>query len=90
MWFLDSVSDSWSVPMMKMTDLSILCMWENLKNQQCKYLFAPLYIYIKIYIFFYISSVIFWLVLFLKSYLFLNVTFDLGNCYLFINSQTPV
>ncbi len=30
---------------MKMTDLSILCKWENLKSQQCiKYLFAPLYL----------------------------------------------
>ncbi len=30
---------------MKMTDLSILCKWETLKNHQCiKYLFAPLYI----------------------------------------------
>ncbi len=27
---------------MKITDLSILCKWENLKNRQCiKYLFAP-------------------------------------------------
>ncbi len=35
----------WGVPTMKMTDLSILCKWENLKNRQCiKYLFAPLYI----------------------------------------------
>ncbi len=32
---------------MKITDLSILCKLENLKNRQCiKYLFAPLYIYI--------------------------------------------
>ncbi len=31
--------------MMKITDLSILCKWENLTNRQCiKYLFAPLYI----------------------------------------------
>ncbi len=30
---------------MKITDLSILCKWENLKNNQCiKYLFAPVYI----------------------------------------------
>ncbi len=30
---------------MKITDLSILCKWENLTNRQCiKYLFAPLYI----------------------------------------------
>ncbi len=30
---------------MKITDLSILCKWENLKNWQCiKYLFAPIYI----------------------------------------------
>ncbi len=35
------------VPTIKITDLSILCKWGNLKNQQCiKYLFAPLYIYI--------------------------------------------
>ncbi len=41
--FLDSVSHSWGVPTMKITDLSILCKWENLKNRQCvKYLFAPL------------------------------------------------
>ncbi len=50
MWFswvfLDSVSHSWGVPTMKITDLSILCKWENLKNRQCiKYLFARLYIY---------------------------------------------
>ncbi len=32
---------------MKMTDLSILCKWESLKNCQCiKYLFAPLYVVI--------------------------------------------
>ncbi len=30
---------------LKITDLSILCKLENLKNRQCiKYLFAPLYI----------------------------------------------
>ncbi len=30
---------------MKITDLSILCKWETLKNRQCiKYLFAPLYV----------------------------------------------
>ncbi len=30
--------------MMKITDLSILCKWETLKNRQfIKYLFAPLY-----------------------------------------------
>ncbi len=30
---------------MKITDLFILCKWENLKNRQCiKYLFSPLYI----------------------------------------------
>ncbi len=45
---------------MKITELSILCKWENLKNRQCiKYLFAPLhslyiYIYICIYIYIYI------------------------------------
>ncbi len=48
MWFsgfyLDSVSHIWGVPTMKITDLSILCKWETLKNWQCiKYLFAPLY-----------------------------------------------
>ncbi len=43
--FLDFFSHSWGVPTMKMTDLSILCKWENLKNRQCiKYLFAPLYL----------------------------------------------
>ncbi len=37
------VSHSWGVPTMKITDLSILCKWENLKNRQCiKYLFVPL------------------------------------------------
>ncbi len=42
-FFLDSVSHSWGVPTMKITDLSIFCKWENLKNRQCiKYLFAPL------------------------------------------------
>ncbi len=36
---------------MKITDLSILCKWENLKNRQCiKYLFAPLYIFNQIQI----------------------------------------
>ncbi len=41
--FLDSVPHIWGVPTMKITDLSILCKWENLKNRQCiKYLFAPL------------------------------------------------
>ncbi len=30
---------------MKVTDLFILCKWENLNNRQCiKYLFAPLYL----------------------------------------------
>ncbi len=30
---------------MKITDLSILCKGENLKNRQCiKYLFSPLYV----------------------------------------------
>ncbi len=39
------VSHSWGVPTMKITDLSILCKWETLKNRLCiKYLFAPLYI----------------------------------------------
>ncbi len=43
--FLDSVSHSWGVPTMKITDLSILCKWENLKNRQCiKHLFAPQYV----------------------------------------------
>ncbi len=32
---LDSVSHSWGVPTMKITDLSILCKWETLKNRQC-------------------------------------------------------
>ncbi len=42
---LDSVSHRWGVPTMKITDLSILCKWENLKNwQYIKYLFAPLYV----------------------------------------------
>ncbi len=43
-FFLDSVSHSWGVPTMTITDLSILYKWETLKNRQCiKYLFAPLY-----------------------------------------------
>ncbi len=45
-FFSDSVSHSWCVPMMKITDLSILCKWKTLKNRQCiKYLFVPLYIF---------------------------------------------
>ncbi len=46
MWFFFySVSHSWGVPTMKMTDLSILCKRETLKNRQfIKYLFAPLYV----------------------------------------------
>ncbi len=36
-------SHSWGVPTMKITDRSILCKWENLKNRQCiEYLFASL------------------------------------------------
>ncbi len=47
-FFLDSVSHSWGVSTMKITDLSILCKWEKLKNRQCiKYLFAPLYMCVK-------------------------------------------
>ncbi len=43
--FYYSVSHSWGVPTMKITDISILCKWETLKNRQCiKYLFAPLYV----------------------------------------------
>ncbi len=50
MWF--SVSHSWGVPTMEITDLSILCNWENLKNRQCiKYVFAPLYFLDREYIF---------------------------------------
>ena len=42
---LDSVFHSWSVPMIKITDLYVLCKWDNLQNRQCiKYLFSPLYI----------------------------------------------
>ncbi len=50
---------------MKITDLSILCKWDNLKNRQCiKYVFAPLYIniyththtHIYIYIYIYINT----------------------------------
>ncbi len=53
-FFLDSVSHSWGVPTMKITDLSILC---KLENRQCfKYLFAPLYIYIYIYIYIYMDG----------------------------------
>ncbi len=45
--FFYSVSHSWGVPTMKITVLSILCKWENLKNRQCiKYLFAPLCVYV--------------------------------------------
>ncbi len=40
-FILESVSRSWGVPTMKISDLSILCKWENLKNRQCiKYLFV--------------------------------------------------
>ncbi len=41
--------------MMKITDLSILCKWENLKNRQFikNYLPHCIYIYILLYIFFY-------------------------------------
>jgi hypothetical protein len=44
---LDSVSHSWSVPKIKMTDLYMLCKYENLQNRQCiKYLFSHcIYIY---------------------------------------------
>ena len=42
---LDSVFHSWSVPMIKITDLYVLCKWENLQNRQrIKYLFSPLYL----------------------------------------------
>ncbi|CDQ56428.1 unnamed protein product [Oncorhynchus mykiss] len=45
---LDSVSHSLSVPMIKITDLYMLCKQENLQNRQCiKYLFLPLYIHSK-------------------------------------------
>ncbi len=44
-FWTSTVSHSWGVPTMKITDLSILCKWETLKNHQCiKYLFTPLYI----------------------------------------------
>ncbi len=46
------LSHSWGVPTMKMTDLSILCKWETLKNRQrLKYLFAPLYFQLVISVF---------------------------------------
>ncbi len=36
---------------MKITDLSILCKWENLKNRQCiKYLFAPLCVCVCVFV----------------------------------------
>ncbi len=44
---------------MKITDLSILCKWDNLKNRQCiKYVFAPLYIniYTHTHIYIYINT----------------------------------
>ncbi len=42
--------------MMKITDLSILCKWKNLKNRQCiKHLFAPVCVCVSIYIYIYIS-----------------------------------
>lgn len=49
MWFswfyLVYVSRSWRVPTMKITELSILCKWENSQNWWCiKYLFSQLYI----------------------------------------------
>ncbi len=38
--------------LMKITDLSILCKWGNLKNRQCiKNLFGPLYMCVYVYIF---------------------------------------
>ncbi len=56
MWFsglfLDSVSHSWGVPMMKITDLSILCKWE--KSAVYKILICPTviaYIFVLIFIF---------------------------------------
>ncbi len=43
---------------MKITDLSILCKWETLKNRQCiKYLFAPLYVLVNVMINIYIYCV---------------------------------
>ncbi len=42
-FFLDSVSHSWDVPTMKITDLSILCKWKNLKNLQCINTYLPRY-----------------------------------------------
>ncbi len=46
-YFLDNSFNILSLTVeVKITDLSILCKWENLKNwQRIKYLFAPLYIF---------------------------------------------
>ncbi len=44
-FFLDSVSHSWGVPTMEITDLSILCEWETLKNRQCINTYFPHCIY---------------------------------------------
>ncbi len=40
-FFLDSVSHSWGVTTMKMTDLSILYKWKTLKNRQCINTYLP-------------------------------------------------
>ncbi len=46
------VSHSWGIPMMKITGLSHLFKWENLHNWWLtKYFFAPLYIWVCLWIF---------------------------------------
>ena len=43
-FFSHFVCHIWSVPMIRITDLYMLCKWENLQNRQCiKYLFSPQY-----------------------------------------------
>ncbi len=38
-FFLDSVSHSWGVPTMKISDRSILYKWENVKNFKQMFIF---------------------------------------------------
>ncbi len=56
---------------MKITDLSILCKWETLKNRQfIKYLFAPLCVCVYIYICMLIGTLVgFLFILFSCSFL---------------------
>lgn len=69
------VSHGRSVPTIKITDLSILCRWENLQKwQYIKYLFSPLCLYVYIYNLFFV----FFQVLFV--FCFEGVVFFLNRC----------